>query len=162
MLVYKQLGKSCLGNVAEGRMETVIKIAGKPVLIRISPAASRALESAESAILVEMELYFSCLIRKRVLFHHEPRGKDLGVIVSDKLHVCFRPVITRHCGVDYAGDEPPLTDFPIQNASAFVPKWLVLDYHKGVWQGEFGYGSGSSALNLVQGLSPFGIGGFLF
>ena len=119
-------------------MEISIEISGKPVDIRISSAAARALASAEQAITVEMELYFSCLIRKRVLFHHELSG-DPGVVVSDKLHVRFRPVMTRHCGVDYEGDEPPLTDFPIQNASAYIPKWLKLDYRRGKWLGEFGY-----------------------
>jgi hypothetical protein len=39
------------------------------------------------------------------------------------------------------GEEPPITDFPITNAAAFVPRWLRIDYGGGEWSGEFGYGN---------------------
>ena len=119
-------------------METSIEIIGKTLKVDISPVAISALARQTESLVVEMELYFSCLIRKRLLFHlGEPQGQASSVM--DGLSVRFRPVMTSHCGVDYEGDEPPLTEFPIKDASAFVPKWLRLDYRKGKWCGEFGY-----------------------
>ena len=115
-----------------------MNISGKPVNIRLTQAASHALSQADQPVMVEMELYFSCLIRKRVRFQHEP-GSSSFTPVADKLFVQFRPVMTRQCNKEYSGEEPPLTDFPIEDATPFVPKWLKIDYRKGGWQGEFGY-----------------------
>jgi len=47
--------------------------------------------------------------------------------------------MTQKCGTDYVGDEPPLTDFPIQKSDAFIPKWLRIDFKRGTWQGDFGF-----------------------
>ena len=41
---------------------------GKQIEIRMTPAAGRALAQRSVPLLAEMELLFSCLIRKRVLF----------------------------------------------------------------------------------------------
>lgn len=119
-------------------MERTLEIEGRPLRVSLSKAAVQALEARAEPLLAEMELYFSCLIRKRVRFR-EASAERGGTAVTDRLRVSFRPVMTAHCGTDYAGEEPPLTDFPIQNARAFVPRWLHLDYRHGAWTGEFGF-----------------------
>ncbi|HID48875.1 MAG TPA: hypothetical protein EYP40_04535 [Chromatiales bacterium] len=111
-------------------MQTTIEIASKPVKLHLSRAAQRALAERNAPLYAEMELYFSCLIRLKVRFYEQPVHGD-GVSVLDKLVVSFRPVKTRVCGRDYEGDEPPLTDFPLVNESAFVPRWLRIDYRNG-------------------------------
>ncbi len=115
----------------------VVEIAGRPVRLYLSPAACDALDARESPLYVEMELYFSCLIRFKVRFHETPLHGE-GVPWGDKLRISFRPVMTRACGTDYEGEEPPLTDFPISRPEAFVPRWLRIDYRQGNWVGEFG------------------------
>ena len=119
-------------------MEYVKNISGKPVEISLTRSASKALVKSSIPILAEMELYFSCLIRKRGLF---PESNDLSAAlqVAENLYVQFRPVMTRHCGLDPDGGAPPLADFPIEDARPFVPKWLKLDFRRGKWCGEFGY-----------------------
>ena len=110
----------------------------------ISQAAQTALAQRSTPLWVEMELYFSCLIRKQVRFRDSAPATDTGpaqVAVNEQLHICFRPVMTRACGKDYEGDEPPLTDFPIAKPQAYIPHWLRIDYRDGQWQGEFGYRS---------------------
>ena len=37
------------------------------------------------------------------------------------------------------GSAPPLTEFPIVNARAYMPHWLRIDYRRGEWLGEFGF-----------------------
>ena len=114
-----------------------IKIHGKEISLQLTNAALDALNKREKILVAEMELYFSCLIRKQVRFR-ENMGGDL-VQVSDLLAVRFRPVMTESCGLSYEGDEPPLTDFPIKKPESFVPKWMKIDYRNNGWTGEFGY-----------------------
>lgn len=115
-----------------------VTLLGKPLQIHLSRAARSALLARTEPLLVEMELYFSCLIRKRVRFRECCADTDT-VTVETKLQVRFHPVMTERCGTDYEGDEPPLTDFPIARPEAFVPHWLHIDHRNGSWQGEFGY-----------------------
>ena len=119
-------------------MHTQIDISGHPVQVELTSSAQRLLQQQDSPLIAEMELYFSCLIRKKVRFYDTPTEADV-VYVNDKLGVCFRPVMTKVCAIDYEGEEPPLTDFPIHQAEKFIPKWLKIDYSKGVWSGDFGF-----------------------
>lgn len=119
-------------------MHYSVKMLDKTVRISLTKSAIKAMAAINYSLCVEMELYFSCLIRKRVLF--EPAGNiDTASRVDDHLYVRFRPVMTQTCSMDDSPDSPPVTDFPIADASAFVPKWLKIDYKKGNWLGEFGY-----------------------
>ena len=118
-------------------MEKQIEIKGKKVIINLTKAAEKALSLRNKILVAEMELYFSCLIRKQVRFKENLEG-DL-VHVSELLAVRFRPVMTKSCSIDYEGDEPPLEDFPIKKPQSFVPHWLKLDFKKNKWIGEFGF-----------------------
>ncbi|MBI1422581.1 MAG: hypothetical protein GC149_03870 [Gammaproteobacteria bacterium] len=120
-----------------------ISLNQRPLTIELSPAAKSALAGRNAALYVQMELYFSCLLRLKVRFYEtEPATKTGWLAVSDKLFVNFRPVMTAHCSNDYDGEEPPLTDFPIAQEAPFTPRWLQLDYRQGEWRGEFGYHQG--------------------
>lgn len=118
-------------------MKREIDFHQRKIAISLSDAAEKALAKRSVPLLAEMELYFSCLIRKTVRFRDETANDS--VTVNDKLALRFRPVMTKHCGLDYEGDEPPLTDFPIAREERYIPHWLKLDYRNGEWQGEFGY-----------------------
>ena len=78
-----------------------------------------------------MELYFSCLIRKRLQFLCAPHPDAFCVIVDSHFMVCFRPVTTRQCVLNDVEGEPPLDAFPIKRPEAFLPKWLTLDFRRG-------------------------------
>jgi len=118
-------------------MEKQIEIQGKAVAVSLSKAAEKALALRDKTLIAEMELYFSCLIRKQVRFKENVTGNLVDV--TDQLAVHFRPVMTKTCGIDYEGDEPPLEDFPIKKPEAFVPHWLKIDFKKDEWIGEFGF-----------------------
>ena len=119
-------------------MNQTIQINGKQVNVTVSNSALQELQRRQSPLCAEMELYFSCLIRKKVRFMETSACKD-SVSVSEQLAVSFHPVMTQICGKDFDGEEPPLTDFPIQNPKPYVPKWLSIDFRRGQWCGEFGY-----------------------
>jgi len=126
-----------------------IELDGRSIAVKLSKSAIKALAQRSTPLLAEMELYFSCLIRKQVRFRDvsatdksNDENTPTTVAINEHLQVCFRPVMTRVCGKDYEGDEPPLTDFPIVNSRAYVPRWLRIDYRKNQWQGEFGFEHG--------------------
>jgi len=119
-------------------MQSTIVILNKPVRVELSKAAEAALANLAEPLSVEMELYFSCLIRKKVRFGDKAHSREF-VPVNPRLQVAFRPVMTRACAVDKDNAEAPLTDFDIVNSSAFVPHWLKIDHRHGNWEGEFGF-----------------------
>jgi len=117
-------------------MQTTIEILGKPVLVEWSAPAEQKMQSLSEPLLVEMELYFSCLIRKAVRFGRDAQAGNFA-LASPQLKVGFRPVMTRVCRVSDVEGEPPLEDFPVVKPEAFVPKRLAIDYRGGKWAGEF-------------------------
>lgn len=123
-------------------MQTTITLHERPVQVELTPAAERAAaararDPAAAPLCVELELLFSCLIRKQVRFRAEAAPDAVTLVPG--LTLRFRPVMTRVCSVEQGGESPPLTDFPIARAQAYVPHWVRIDYRRGAWQGEFGY-----------------------
>jgi hypothetical protein len=116
-----------------------VRIVNRDLEVRLSTAACAALAARGAPLVVEMELYFSCLIRKRLLFLSAPHTDALCATVDRSLTVCFRPVMTRQCALRDVEGEPPLESFPIKRPEAFLPKWLVLDFRRGAWSGEFSF-----------------------
>lgn len=116
-----------------------VDLAGKPLACELSVRAEQALAARTTPLVAEMELHFSCLIRKQVRFPDGLRAGVQSVRVNDQLMLCFRPVMTRACRVADVEDRPELEAFPIARPEAFLPKWLRLDFRHGAWTGEFGY-----------------------
>lgn len=123
-------------------MQTV-EMMGKQIQVEISKHAERQLNNRKAPLFIEMELYFSCLLRKEIRIREALREKldeEFTAQLSDILHISFRPVMTKSCSVSSCeGESPPLSDFPIQKPHSYVPKWLKLDFKKGEWCGDFGY-----------------------
>lgn len=116
-------------------MDTEVELHGKRVRLSLSPAAERALAQRAGPLKVEMELYFSCLIRKRVLFDRE--SPDIAYVrLSPNLEVAFRPVVSQGCVVKDTY-EPILAT--VRLSKDIVPKWLRLDHRAGAWRGDFGF-----------------------
>lgn len=119
---------------------TSIRLGNRDLALKISPRARAALAHAKEGLYIEMELYFSCLLRKRVNFLGAARtGAIATAPLSEHVRIYFRPVMTRSCAIGDTGDVPELEAFPLKRAAAFMPRWLNLDYRAGQWSGEFGY-----------------------
>lgn len=127
--------------------EQNIEMMGKEIKFEISAKAERELAGRVTPLFVEMELYFSCLLRKQIRIYEnngnlqaEKADGNFSVQLTDNLHISFRPVMTKSCSVSSCeGEKPPLSDFPIEKPQSYVPKWLKLDFRKGEWCGDFGY-----------------------
>lgn len=117
---------------------TIVELKGRPVRVEITPRAQRALAARSRPLLAEMELYFSCLIRKAVRFRDCSADSE-ATAVNDALALRFRPVTTASCSMADYGRGPQLADFPLRRTTAFTPHWLRIDYLRGEWHGEFGY-----------------------
>ena len=113
----------------------------KAIQLKLSDAAKMQLQGLASPLLVELEMYFSCLIRFRVVFPDRAQS-DYISLKSDnnKLQIYFHPIMTKHCNIEQIrGHDPDTETFPIKQPEKFIPKWLKLDYRKQQWVGEFGF-----------------------
>ena len=120
-------------------MEKTVAVGGRSLNLTISKRAQAQLDRRTSALFLELELYFSCLVRKRVYVRETLDAHDVHT-VSDKLQVRFRPVVTETCAMrEVERDNPPVKDMPIVHPERYFPHWLTLDYVRGEWLAEFGY-----------------------
>ena len=117
-------------------MKTSVMILDRKVLIECTGRAEKQLDMLDGPLFVEMELYFSCLIRKAVRFGTEARAENF-IAAAPKLRIGFRPVVALACNANDFEGEQPLTDFPIVKPQACVPKRLTIDYKNGNWAGDF-------------------------
>lgn len=116
-----------------------IEIKGRHVMLNVTPEAEAALVAARSPLYIDMELYFSCLIGKRVNFLPAPPEDIVGQVrLTDRVSVGFRAFATETCQAGDQKHELKSKHIPLARAERYMPKWLKLDYRKGVWSGEFG------------------------
>ncbi len=112
---------------------------GKPLLIRWTRRAQHALELQETPLLVEMQLYFSCMIKKRVLFHSLHETDKNGIFaINDNLAVIMRAVQASSCDPEeFARHYPAQRVLETPAAKAMHARQLDIDYRRGQWQGDF-------------------------
>ncbi|MEF8792612.1 hypothetical protein [Thiohalorhabdus sp.] len=138
---------SFLARNRAGREPTeTISVHGRPVALHLTPAARRALAHRAEPLTVELELFFSCLIRTRVRFPATGDAEDAEdgevLAANGRLRLRFRPVMSRHCSL---AEGHQLNGFPLAEPQPFVPHWVRLDYRAGTgWTGAFGYGTGQA------------------
>ena len=138
---------------------------GKSIEITLSKSALIQTKKLESNVLLEIQIYFSCLLVKRLAIYSDKplygawqveTEEFMSLLneslnLSDKLFVRFNTVMTKSCPVDDYIGPPPVTDFKIHRESAFVPQWLMIDYNDGRWVGNYGWSSSSKEQsNTIQ------------
>lgn len=116
-----------------------VRINGRPVDVEWSASAGAALERRDAPLTVELELYFSCLVKKFVHFHESCGSAQDAVVVTDHLHLLFRPVMSTACSMELAerlGRQPELAlEGPI--ARKLAPRRVWIDHRRGTWQAEY-------------------------
>jgi hypothetical protein len=125
----------------------------KTMEIMLSKRAAEQNQKLNLPLIIEIQIYFSCLLGKRLAFYTdqtldgawqvEPElfssMLDDAQQLTENIFIRFNTVMTKSCPVsDYAGP-PPVTDFKINNQKPYVPTWLNIDYKNGMWSGEYGW-----------------------
>ena len=125
----------------------------KLMSVKLSEHAVRQDQKLDHALLIEIQIYFSCLLGKRLAFYTDTEVNgawqldknlftsmiDDAEQLTDNIYVRFNTVMTKACPVsDYIGP-PPVTDFTISNQKPYVPSWLAIDFKKNEWSGEYGW-----------------------
>jgi len=120
------------------RHHRAIILNGKSLRVQWTGRAERALCNRREPLVIEMQLYFSCVVKKLVLFHDQA---DLETIsVNDKMRIAFRAIQSAVCEPEEFARNYPVG--PVLNAPAttrMIPSKISIDFHKGRWQGEFGF-----------------------
>ena len=134
-------------------MKKQLNFHDKDIDIQLTPSAARQSETLTSRLIIEIQIYFSCLLGKRLAFYSEQampgcwqlEAEEFTEILeetkqlTDKIYIRFNTVMTKDCPVsDYAGP-PPVTDFTIHNLKPYVPSWLNIDFKNNQWSGEYGW-----------------------
>ena len=119
-----------------------VAIQGKLVNIDVTRHAVKAASEHQNPILIELELYFSCLVRKQVRFRtlSQPQQNltDFAHVLPG-LFASFRAVCTMECKVADVAGKPPVETMPVKKPGQFVPDWIKVDFHAGQWIGEYGF-----------------------
>jgi hypothetical protein len=125
----------------------------KTMEVKLSKQGNMQSQKLAFPLLIEIQIYFSCLLGKRLAFYTEQALDGAWQVepelfssmlddaqqLTDNIYIRFNTVMTKACPVsDYVGP-PPVTDFKINNQKPYVPSWLNIDYKNGLWSGEYGW-----------------------
>ena len=116
--------------------QAMVSINGRDVLIEWTRAAAE-LARRPRPLIVEVELYFSCLVKKFVLFHEQVGDREVAV-VNNRLSVFFRPVMSPACSIEAAEllGRQPEADIPGDAVKKIAPRRVRIDRRKNAWTGE--------------------------
>jgi hypothetical protein len=120
------------------RHRKIVLLQGRALELRWSERAERELQRLRQPLVVELQLYFSCVVKKRVLFH---RQADFATTrVDERLEIAFRPIASAVCDPDeFARDYPAGRELSQGPAARMVPAVAQIDYRAGQWEGRFRY-----------------------
>jgi len=120
------------------RHRQTVQIRRHPLELRWSARAERELERCRQPLIIELQLYFSCVVKKRVLFH---RRVDFATTrVDDRLQIAFRPIASAVCDPrEFALRYPAGRDLSAGPAVRMIPAIAEIDYRDGRWEGQFRY-----------------------
>ena len=113
-----------------------VLVHGYPLTVTMTSRAKRALNKRAAHLIVEMQLYFSCVVKKRVIFHDEYDGEK--VKVNEKLYVAFRAVEPTSCDpLEFAQSYPEKSELRSEGARRMHATRLDIDYRRSQWLGTF-------------------------
>ncbi len=116
-----------------------VPINQREVEVNWTDRADRELRRLEQPLVVEMQLYFSCVVKKRVLFHHQSDQFD-SVRVNDRIRMVFRSIASAVCNPEeFAASYPQGKNLSVGRAARMVPRRVEIDYRQGNWEGQFHY-----------------------
>lgn len=118
------------------RHSSITELNGKNIKISWTQRADDAFSLRDNKLIIEMQLYFSCVVKKRLIFHD---NDDLDyVTINNKLGVVFRPVEASSCSPEeFASNYPVKQQLTSNSAVKMHPSSLEIDFKNSDWQGTF-------------------------
>ena len=118
---------------------TTLTLRGKPLTVSWTGRAEKEMVRRNTPLLAEMQLYFTCVVKKRVVFHQAGHCDEVeSMAVNDHLNIAFRPVEANSCDPEeFAANFPVRREFESTGAVKMHPSHLHLDYKNRAWTGEF-------------------------
>ncbi len=120
------------------RHHRTVVLGNKKLRVEWTDRANDALQARSEPVIIEMQLYFSCVLKKRVLFHeHSESG---ATEVNSSMKVLFQAVQSAACDPhEFAENFPIDKVLGSSAASKMIPSKLRVDFRQERWVGEFGY-----------------------
>ncbi len=116
--------------------QQVVSLNGQALTVAWTARADREMQSRKQPLMVEMQLLFSCVVKKRVLFEVDCR--DQMVAVTDALSVGLSAVASKACSPEeFASHYPEGKDLSGSYAGRLSPGRLEIDFRQGEWKGQF-------------------------
>ena len=148
-------------------MNKILTFHNKDIDVQLSATAHKQSKSLPSTLVIEIQIYFSCLLGKRLGFYSDnnidntyPLDKDSfaeiladSQTITENINLRFNTVMTKSCSVSEQAGPPPVTDFKIANQKPYVPSWLTIDYKNGVWSGTYGWDRDNKDMSNVKQIS---------
>lgn len=117
-----------------------VMLEGRRIEVSWTKRAEKALMQRQQPLLVEMQLYFSCVVKKRVLFHDHADFET--ITVNDCMRLAYRPLQSAACDPEtFARDYPAQKQLASKAAMKMLPSRLDIDFRRGQWLGELNYGA---------------------
>lgn len=118
------------------RHSRTVPLRGGELTVRWTRRAERRLRERGAPLPVQMQLYFACVLMKRVLFP-EQRPED-GVEVDGRFLVSLSTVESDRCDpLTFAAHHPASRTLQSAGAARMRARLLQIDHRKGRWEGEF-------------------------
>ncbi len=115
-----------------------IDIRGKKMSIMYSKRADKALKKRDTSLIAELQLYFTCVVQKRVVFHEH---SDIETVTANpNLEIAYHTVQSNSCNpVEFAEKHPVKKELDSKGAKAMRPSLFQIDYKNGQWIGDFSF-----------------------
>ncbi len=118
--------------------EENIDLRGKNMAILYSKRAKKALLQRNSILIAELQLYFTCVVQKRVMFH-DTTSLDT-IPTSSNLAIAYHTVQSNACDpVEFAESHPVKKELKSKAALSMCPSSFKIDYKNGEWTGDFSF-----------------------
>ncbi len=145
-------------------LEQTLTFHEKDILINLSEQAKVGATQLASPLIIEIQIYFSCLLGKRLAFYSDQPIEGVQQVeevlfselltsakqLTGNIYIRFNTVMTKTCSVsDYSGP-PPVSDFKIANQKPYVPNWLNVDFKKSLWSGEYGWNNSDRSYSSTK------------
>jgi hypothetical protein len=112
-----------------------VPLRGAQLTVRWTGRAERALRRRTAPLNVQMQLYFSCVVVKRVLFPEAPPADAMDL--QGRIRVAFHVVESEACDPEtYAAQHPQRRLLDSPGAGRMRPRELLLDFRRSRWEGE--------------------------